>query len=111
MRNIKDIKYIQNKNARDLHKAKTSIDFINKEEIEKIRKFHKSFSEYKVTPLHSLNNLAKEFGVSDIWIKDESYRFGLNAFKSLGGSYAIGKYLAKKLNMDISELSFEMLNS
>lgn len=111
MRNIENIKYIQNKNARDLYKIKTSIDFINEEEIAKIRNFHKSFAEYKVTPLHSLNKLAKEFGVSDIWIKDESYRFGLNAFKSLGGSYAVGKYLAQKLNMDISELSFEMLNS
>lgn len=111
MRNIKNIKYIQNENARNLHKSKVSIDFINKEEIEKIRNFHRSFSEYKVTPLHSLSELAKELGVSNIWIKDESYRFGLNAFKSLGGSYAVGKYIAKKLNMDISELSFEMLNS
>lgn len=28
-----------------------------------------------------------------IYVKDESYRFGLNAFKVLGGSYAIGTYL------------------
>ncbi|NMS90729.1 diaminopropionate ammonia-lyase [Clostridioides difficile] len=111
MRNIKDIKYIQNKNARNLHKSKVSIDFINKEQIEKIRNFHRSFSEYKVTPLHSLSELAKELGVSNIWLKDESYRFGLNAFKSLGGSYAVGKYIAKKLDIDISNLSFEMLNS
>ena len=46
MRNIKSIKYIQNENARNLYKAKTSIDFINKGEIEKVRKFHKSFSDY-----------------------------------------------------------------
>ncbi len=111
MRNIKDIKYIQNENARNLHKSKVSVDFINKEQIEKIRNFHKSFSEYKVTPLHSLSELANELGISNIWLKDESYRFGLNAFKSLGGSYAVGKYIAKKLNMDISKLSFEMLNS
>lgn len=111
MRNIKDIKYIQNENSRNLHKSKVSIDFINKEQIEKIRNFHRSFSEYKVTPLHSLSELANELGVSNIWLKDESYRFGLNAFKSLGGSYAVGKYIAKKLNMDISDLSFEMLNS
>ena len=44
-------------------------------------------------------------------MKDESYRFGLNAFKVLGGSYAVGKYLAKRLNIDISELSFEKLRS
>lgn len=111
MRDIKNIKYIQNENSRNLHQPKVNINFINKEEIEKIRNFHKSFLEYKVTPLHSLNELAKEFGISNIWVKDESYRFGLNAFKSLGGSYAIGKYIAKKLNMDISELSFEILNN
>ncbi|MFL8800591.1 MULTISPECIES: diaminopropionate ammonia-lyase [unclassified Clostridioides] len=108
---MKDIKYIQNEKARNLHKSKVSVDFINKEQIEKIRNFHKSFSEYKVTPLHSLSELANELGISNIWLKDESYRFGLNAFKSLGGSYAVGKYIAKKLNMDISNLSFEMLNS
>lgn len=28
-----------------------------------------------------------------MYVKDESYRFGLNAFKVLGGSYAIGNYL------------------
>ncbi|KZL91885.1 diaminopropionate ammonia-lyase [Clostridium magnum DSM 2767] len=49
--------------------------------------------------------------MENIWVKDESYRFGLNAFKVLGGSYAVGKYLAEKLEVDISELSFEKLRS
>ena len=44
-------------------------------------------------------------------MKDESYRFGLNAFKVLGGSYAIGNYMAKKLGEDISRLTFEQLAS
>ena len=34
-----------------------------------------------------LNALAQELGVKGIYVKDESYRFGLNAFKVLGGSY------------------------
>jgi len=59
---------------------------------EKVREFHKSFAEYDVTPLASLDNLAKHVGVAGLFVKDESYRFGLNAFKVLGGSYAMAQY-------------------
>ena len=81
------------------------------ENAEKVRTFHSSFPEYKPTPLANLKNLAKELGVSSIHVKDESYRFGLNAFKVLGGSYAIGSYIAKKLGMDISDLPYEKMTS
>lgn len=81
------------------------------ENAKKVSAFHKSFPEYSVTPLADLKNLAKELGVASIHVKDESYRFGLNAFKVLGGSYAIGSYIAKKLNMDISELPYEKMTS
>lgn len=67
------------------------------EQAEKVCRFHSSFPEYTVTPLVRLENLAKLFGVKDIYVKDESYRFGLNAFKVLGGSYAIACELAKRL--------------
>ncbi len=50
-------------------------------------------------------------GVQSIHVKDESKRFGLNAFKVLGGSYAIGSYIAKTLGMDIGELSCERMTS
>ncbi|WP_026574619.1 diaminopropionate ammonia-lyase [Bacillus sp. UNC438CL73TsuS30] len=111
MGSSKEIKFIVNENARKADIEKASVEFINSEVIKKVRNFHKSFPEYKVTPLHSLEELSKQLGVSNIWVKDESYRFGLNAFKVLGGSFAVGKYLAKKLNVDISELSFEKLIS
>ena len=81
------------------------------ENAKKVSAFHKSFPEYSVTPLADLKNLAEELGVASIHVKDESYRFGLNAFKVLGGSYAIGSYIAKKLNMDISELPYEKMTS
>jgi diaminopropionate ammonia-lyase len=106
-----EIQYIVNENTRKTDSEKASAAFMNSEVVGKVRNFHKSFPEYKVTPLHSLNELSKRFGVSKIWVKDESYRFGLNAFKVLGGSYAVGKYLAERLNVDISELSFEKLRS
>ncbi|GAA0717464.1 diaminopropionate ammonia-lyase [Clostridium malenominatum] len=105
------IKYVFNDKARNDDCKKADTDFISDEVIGKVRDFHKSFSEYSVTPLHKLDNLAKELGVKSIFLKDESYRFGLNAFKVLGGSYAIGKYLSEKLGMDISEVSFDLLRS
>lgn len=92
-------------------KANISVDFISEEVVKKVNDFHKGFSEYSITPLHKLDNLAKDFGLKNIFVKDESYRFGLNAFKVLGGAYAIGQYLANKLGMDISEVSFEYLRS
>lgn len=81
------------------------------ENAKKVNAFHKSFPEYSVTPLASLNNFAKEVGVKSIHVKDESCRFNLNAFKVLGGSYAIGNYIAHKLGMDISELPYEKMTS
>ena len=90
---------------------KERIHFLSKEEVEKARKFHKSFPQYKKTPLVSLQNLADEIGVGGVYLKDESYRFGLNAFKVLGGSYAMAKYLAGRLGKDISQFPYEKLIS
>jgi diaminopropionate ammonia-lyase len=58
--------------------------------------FHKSLPIYQSTPLIHLPALAKHFDVANIYIKDESYRFGLNAFKGLGASYAIHELLKKQ---------------
>jgi len=66
---------------------------------------------YRETPLVRLNQTAKALGLGSVYMKDESYRFGLNAFKVLGGSYAIGRYLAQRLNTPLSELSYEKLIS
>lgn len=84
---------------------------MRKDLIQGVRGFHKGFSEYSTTPLHSLESLSEYLGVESIHVKDESKRFGLNAFKVLGGSYAIGKYLAQKLQMDIRDLDFDYLKS
>lgn len=55
--------------------------------------FHTTLEDYKPTPLVELNNLAVKFGVKKIYVKDESFRFGLNAFKALGASYAMHRLL------------------
>ncbi|MDU1321200.1 MAG: diaminopropionate ammonia-lyase [Clostridium botulinum] len=90
---------------------KASVEFLGEEEIKKARNFHQSFPQFTKTPLVNLDNLAKHLGVAGVYVKDESYRFGLNAFKVLGGSFSMGKYLAKRLGKDISELSYEKLTS
>lgn len=42
-------------------------------------------------------------------MKDESKRFGLNAFKALGGSWAIARWMGEKLGLEGDELTFPAL--
>jgi diaminopropionate ammonia-lyase len=55
--------------------------------------YHKTLENYSPTPLVKLPALAKKLGVNNIYLKDESHRFGLNAFKGLGASFAVHKAL------------------
>lgn len=96
---------------RDIQIGQTTENIFTLKKAEISKNFHKSFPEYQPTPLVRLKHLANELGVSDIYVKDESYRFGLNAFKGLGGSFCLGKYIAEKLSLDISELPYEVITS
>ena len=87
------------------------ISLMAENEIEKVYNYHKSFPDYKETPLVKLENMAECLGVGAIYIKDESYRFGLNAFKVLGSSYAAARFIGERLNKDITELPFNVLVS
>lgn len=90
---------------------KQGMGLMTQKEVESARAFHKSFPQYQETPLVALNDLAKKLNLGGLYIKDESYRFGLNAFKVLGGSYAMGRYIAQKLGRDISTLGYDELTS
>ena len=79
--------------------------------IEGVQQFQSTHSSYTKTPLHRLKALAGYLQLEEIYVKDESYRFGLNAFKVLGGIYAIAKYTADLLQRDIRTLSFDELKS
>lgn len=81
------------------------------EEMAKANSFHKSFPQYEVTPLTRLSKLAEYLGLKRLYVKDESYRFGLNAFKVLGGSYAIARYIAQQTGKDVSEIPYDVLTS
>ncbi|MEG6503109.1 diaminopropionate ammonia-lyase, partial [Desulfovibrio sp. 1214_IL3152] len=75
------------------------------------RTFHEGFDRYAATPLVRLKNLAHDLGLGEIMVKDESQRFGLNAFKVLGGSYAVARHLARLLDMPMSRVSPQLLRS
>ena len=92
-------------------KDENTIGFLDLQHAKKVKDFHRSFPMYQPTPLRDLKNLAAELAVKKFFVKDESYRFDLNAFKVLGGSFAIGSYIAKKLGMDIADLPYERMIS
>lgn len=80
-----------------------------KDQAARVRDYHKSFSSYKPTALKSLDSLAEVLGLEKFYVKDESSRFGLNAFKGLGGSYCIGRVLAERAGIPEDGLTFDRL--
>src|SRR6202161_185120 len=50
--------------------------------------FHRALPGYAPTPLVEAPALAAELGVGRLFVKDESPRFALRAFKYLGASWA-----------------------
>ena len=82
--------------------------FLSREEIQRAAAFHATLPGYEPTPLVKLDGFAQALGVSAVYLKDESKRFGLNAFKALGGSWAIADYLRETLKLE-GELTFERL--
>jgi len=93
------------------HKPSGEKDYLGVGLGENVIAFHRSFPAYSQTPLAHLENLAKAAGVRDFFVKDESCRFGLNAFKVLGGSYCIGLYIADKLGLTPDEITYDNLCS
>lgn len=105
---MENIKWIANQLPKtDNHE----LEIMSLENVRKARTFHQSFPQYQATPLTKLDKLAEYLGLGQFFVKDESYRFGLNAFKVLGGSYAMACYIADKLGRDVSELTYDVLTS
>ena len=87
------------------------LSVMSTENVAKARAFHRSFPQYSITPLAKLDGMAKNLGLGGVYVKDESYRFGLNAFKVLGGSFAMGRYIAQQMGRDGGEMTYEYLTS
>jgi Threonine dehydratase len=96
-----DIKLISNPFRDDKYTARLNSD--------DCIKFHKSLPGYSSTPLVDLDELSKNLNLKSLQIKDESMRFNLNAFKSLGASYAMAKIIVSKLGNDQHDLEFNSI--
>ncbi len=88
---------------------KEELAFINDKTANHVNQFHRSLPNYKATPLVKLSGLASYLGINGLYIKDESHRFDLNAFKVLGASYAIAKYLGRIVGLGDDELQFHKI--
>ena len=73
--------------------------------------FHESLPGYERTPLVELPALADELGVGRAFVKDESSRMGLPAFKMLGVSYAVVRALSERLSPGSAPLSLDALRT
>ncbi len=71
-----------------------------------VRRFHKTMAGYTPTPLVCLPVLADRLGIGGMYVKDESFRFGLNAFKSLGATWALARIVCEKLGTDVHNVDF-----
>jgi len=87
----------------------TRLPIMAPENVEAARTFHQSFPQYDPTPLVALDAMAKRLGLAGVCVKDESFRFGLNAFKALGVSFAMGSYIAKQTGRAIAECDYNYL--
>lgn len=105
---MKEIQWAENRIPKT---ADTSLPIMSLENVAKARAFHQSFPQYSKTPLAKLDRMAEYLGLGGLFVKDESYRFGLNAFKVLGGSFAMANYIAKQTHRDVSELPYAVLTS
>ncbi|KAF2487446.1 tryptophan synthase beta subunit-like PLP-dependent enzyme [Neohortaea acidophila] len=64
--------------------------------------FHRTLPHAGETTLHSLPSLATSLGLSHVFVKDESTRFGLPSFKILGASWAIHRAVCAQLALPTS---------
>ncbi len=83
----------------------------NEEMARATRVFHEQIPGYEKTPLVTLPHLAAKWNVGGIYVKDESKRFSLNAFKGLGGSYAMFRIICEKLRLDPTHTSLKELTN
>ena len=70
---------------------------------------HRSMTGYAPTALRELPALAAELGVGRVFVKDESDRLGLPAFKILGASWAVCRAVAQRIGLPAENITVESL--
>lgn len=66
-----------------------------------VRRFHQQLPGYSLTPLVRLEEVAAKLSVRSVFVKDESARFGLPAFKILGASWGSCRAIIEKTGIPI----------
>lgn len=67
-----------------------------------IQSFHASLPHFSVTPLIPLASLAKDLGLGRVYVKNESSRLGLPAFKILGASWGTFRALCSLFDLALT---------
>lgn len=83
-----------------------NLSAFSEEKAKETRRFHESIPIYNRTPLVQLKGLGGNLGVKGIFVKNEAERFGMKAFKGLGGTYAMFRILCRELGLDPGRLFF-----
>lgn len=91
------------------HRQHTNVDAYAYESTENVRKLHESIPSYKPTALANLKDFAQKSGIKAMLVKDESTRFGEQAFKPLGGVYAIFRVICDQLGLNYRLTSLSQL--
>lgn len=81
-------------------------DFLSEEATAAAHRIHQELPTYQETPLVRLDAMAQRLGIKAMLVKDESQRFGLKAFKGLGGLYALTHLICDRLGLDIETVRF-----
>ena len=106
-----DISFVANPASREDRTSASPTHAFSPEAARLARKFHRSLPGYEPSPLVALDALAADLGVANVWVKDESHRFGLGAFKVLGASYAVASELSELLGLPRGEPKLETLTT
>jgi diaminopropionate ammonia-lyase len=78
-------------------RKRTISSLFSRDDLRDVSSFFRGCPGYEVTPLHRLTGLARRLGIADIYVKDESRRFGTNSFKMLGVMYAVSRMVRQGL--------------
>ncbi len=71
-------------------------EFAADPDLDAVLPFHRKLPRYAPTPLVAAPGLAAKLGVQRVWVKDESSRLGLPAYKILGASWATYRALEQR---------------
>ena len=71
-------------------------EFAADPELDAVWPFHRKLPRYALTPLVNAPGVASKLGVGRVWVKDESSRLGLPAYKILGASWATYRALEQR---------------